>query len=313
MNVIDQMVTDTYSIYHADTVPVSRTLPDNSVHVSVFSPPFSSLYTYSNSPRDMGNVRDDAQFFAHFAFVVAEQFRVMKPGRIVAMHCMNLPTSKERDGYIGIRDFRGDLIRAYEKAGFIYHAEVCIWKDPVVAMQRTKAIGLLWKQLRKDSALSRMGIADYVVFMRKPGANDDPVAHTPEEFPVDLWQKWASPIWTDIDQSDTLQHASAREDADERHIAPLQLEVIRRCLRLYSNPGEIVWSPYAGIGSEGYVALQLGRRFIGAELKESYYRQAVRNLASAVRQPGLFDPPGAATPRADSEPDPFDDADPFSE
>lgn len=311
-NVNAQAITDSYSAYHADTIEVARGLPSASVDLSVFSPPFSSLFVYSNSPRDMGNVRNDGEFFAHYEYLTAEQFRVMKPGRIVAVHCMNLPTSKERDGYIGIRDFRGDLIRAYERAGFIYHAEVCIWKDPVVAMQRTKALGLLWKQLKKDSAMSRMGIADYVVFMRKPGVNAAPVAHTAEEFPVDQWQKWASPVWMDIDQSDTLQYQSAREDKDERHIAPLQLEVIRRVVRMYSNRGEVVWSPFMGIASEGVVSLQEGRKFIGAELKESYFHQAVRNLAAAVRQPGLFDhaPRG---PVDSAEPDPFDDADPFAE
>lgn len=283
--------TDRFTVWHADTVEVARTLPDSSADFSVFSPPFASLYTYSNSPRDMGNVKDDAEFFAHYAFLIAEQFRVMKPGRLVCIHCMLMPTSKERDGYIGLRDFRGDIIRAYQKAGFIFHSEVCIWKDPVTAMQRTHAKGLLYKQLRKDSSCSRQGIADYVVTMVRPGVNDAPVTHTPEGFPVERWQRYASPVWFDIDPSDTLQFRSAREHDDERHICPLQLGVIRRCVELWSNPNDIVWSPFLGIGSEGVVSLEMGRRFIGAELKASYYGQAVRNLrqAETVKQGGLFD------------------------
>jgi len=193
---------------------------------------------------------------------------------------MLMPTSKARDGFIGLRDFRGDLIRAMQRAGFVFHSEVVIWKDPVTAMQRTKALGLLHKQLKKDSCMSRQGVPDYVVTMRKLGDNPEPVSHTNETFPVQSWQKYASPVWMDIDPSDTLQYRSAREHDDERHICPLQLEVIRRCLRLWSNPGDNVLSPFAGIGSEGYVALQEGRRFVGCELKRSYYEQAARNLAS---------------------------------
>jgi DNA modification methylase len=283
--------TDRFTAYHADTIEVARALPDCSADLSVFSPPFASLYTYSNSPRDLGNVKDDAEFFEHYAFLIAEQFRVMKPGRLVCIHCMLMPTSKERDGYIGLRDFRGDIIRAYQKAGFIFHSEVCIWKDPVTAMQRTHAKGLLYKQLRKDSACSRQGIADYVVTMGKPGVNAEPVTHTEESLPVSVWQRYASPVWMDIDPSDTMQFRSAREHDDERHICPLQLGVIRRCIELWSNPNDIVWSPFMGIGSEGVVALEMGRRFVGAELKASYYGQAVRNLrhAERVKQHDLFD------------------------
>jgi DNA modification methylase len=270
--------------YHGDTVEVARQLPSDSVDFSVFSPPFASLYTYSNSPRDLGNVRNDAEFFAHYDYLIEETFRVMRPGRNVSIHCMLIPTSKERDGYIGLRDFRGDIIRAYQKRGFIFHSEVVIWKDPVTAMQRTKALGLLHKQIKKDSAMSRQGIPDYVVTMRKPGVNDRPVSHTAEEFPVERWQRYASPVWMDIDPSDTLQHRSAREDEDERHICPLQLGVIRRCIDLWSRKDDVVWSPFMGIGSEGYVALQEGRRFVGAELKASYYEQAVKNLAEAEGQ-----------------------------
>jgi len=282
MNVINQNVTENYAAYHADCVDVVRSLPDASVDFSVFSPPFASLYTYSNSPRDMGNVRDHAEFYAHFKFLVGELLRVTVPGRLVSFHCMNLPTSKARDGFIGINDFRGELIRMFVDAGWIFHSEVCIWKDPVTAMQRTKAIGLLHKQLKKDSALSRQGIPDYLVTMRKPGDNPKPISNTNETFPVEVWQKYASPVWMDINPSDTLQFRSAREDKDERHICPLQLDVIRRALRLWSRKGDTVLSPFMGIGSEGYVALQEGRKFIGAELKESYFKQACANLKNAL-------------------------------
>lgn len=284
-NVLAQHVTDRFSIYHADCVEVVRALPDNSVHFSIFSPPFASLYTYSASPRDMGNCRDDDEFFAHFRYLVPELYRVIKPGRLVSFHCMNLPTSKVRDGHIGIKDFRGQLIRAFQECGFVYHSEVVIWKDPVTAMQRTKALGLLHKQIRKDSCMSRQGIPDYLVTMRKPGDNEEPVTHG-DDLPVQLWQQYASPVWMDINPSNTLQHRSAREEKDERHICPLQLEVIERAVHLWSNPGDVVLSPFAGIGSEGHVALQMGRRFVGAELKASYYAQAVANLIAAATPTG---------------------------
>lgn len=283
MDILDQSVTDRYAIYHGDCVDVLRGLPDASIDYSVFSPPFSSLYTYSNSPRDMGNVRDDEEFFAHFGYLIAELRRVIKPGHLVSFHCMDLPTSKERHGYIGLRDFSGDLIRAFESHGWIYASKVTIWKDPVTAMQRTKALGLLHKTIRNNATMSRQGIPDYVITMRDPREVVERVTHG-EEYPVSLWQNIASPVWMDINQSDTLQYRSAREHEDERHIAPLQLEVIRRCIRLWTNPGDVVLSPFAGIGSEGYVALQEARRFVGAELKESYYRQAVRNLAAAENE-----------------------------
>jgi hypothetical protein len=232
----------------------------------------------------MGNCTDTEEFYTHYKFMVRELFRATMPGRLVSFHCMNLPTSKERDGIIGIRDFRGDLIRIHQDAGFVYHSEVCIWKDPVTAMQRTKALGLLHKTIRKDSSMSRQGIADYLVTMRKPGENPERIAHTPEEFPVSLWQRYASPVWMDINPSDTLQYRSAREHNDERHICPLQLEVIRRALKLWSNPGDTVFSPFMGIGSEGFVAIQEGRKFIGSELKRSYYEQACRNLENANKE-----------------------------
>ena len=292
-----------WTAYQGDCVEGVQSMPDNSIDFSVFSPPFASLYTYSNSARDMGNCRDDDEFFEHFAFLVTELFRVTKPGRLLSFHCMDMPTSKARDGVIGIRDFRGDLIRCFESAGWVFHSCVTIWKDPVTAMQRTKALGLLHKQIRKDSAMSRQGIPDYLVTMRKPGENAEPIAHTREDFTVDEWQQLASPVWasangeyTDgflkccgpyaqdrcgIDPTETLQREEARDNKDERHICPLQLEVIRRAIRLWTNPGDLVLSPFMGIGSEGYVALQMGREFAGIELKESYYRVAVENLARA--------------------------------
>ena len=282
--IIDQVITDTYTAAHGDCVEFLRGLPDQSIGYSIFSPPFASLYTYSNSPRDMGNVRDDAEFFDHFDFLIAELRRVMKPGRNVSFHCMDMPSSKERDGVIGLKDFPGDLLRAFQRHGFIYHAKATIWKDPVTAMTRTKALGLLHKSIRERSEMTRMGIPDYLITMRTPGESEEHVTHTAEEFPVEVWQKVASPVWMDINQSDTLQYMSAREHDDEKHICPLQLGVIRRGVMLWTNPGDIVLSPFMGIGSEGYVALEMGRRFIGVELKGSYFAQAKANLARAVAQ-----------------------------
>jgi len=280
--VINQAVTDKYALYNGDSAEILKGIPSDSIHYSIFSPPFASLYTYSNSERDLGNCRTTTEFYTQFKFIVAELFRVLMPGRLLSFHCMDLPLSKERDGIIGIRDFRGELIKLFEDAGFVLHSQVCIWKDPVTAMQRTKAIGLLHKQLKKDSCMSRQGIPDYLVTMRKPGVNTEPVTHTNESFPVEIWQRYASPIWTDINPSDTLQASSARDEKDERHICPLQLTVIRRALNLWTNPGDTVLTPFLGIGSEAFVALQLGRKAIGIELKPSYYNQAVKNCASVV-------------------------------
>lgn len=282
MNCLDQVITEKYAAYHGDCVEVLKGLPDASVGYSIFSPPFASLYTYSNSPRDMGNVRNDAEFFGHLDFLIAELRRVVKPGRNVSFHCMDMPASKERDGYIGLKDFPGDLLRAFQKHGFIFHSKATIWKDPVTAMTRTKALGLLHKSIRERSEMTRMGIPDYLMTVRVPGEAEEHVTHTSEEFPVEMWQKVASPVWMDINPSDTLQYMSAREHDDERHICPLQLDVIRRGIMLWTNPGDIVLSPFMGIGSEGYVALQMGRRFIGAELKDSYFKQSAANLAGAV-------------------------------
>jgi superfamily II DNA or RNA helicase len=264
-----------------DCVEVMRDQPDNSIGYSIFSPPFASLYTYSDSERDMGNTKDTNEFMEHFLYLVQDIKRCTMPGRLVSFHCMNLPLMKAKDGMIGLLDFRGNLIRLFLGQGFIYHSEVCIWKDPVTQMQRTKALGLLHKQIKKDSAMCRMGIPDYLVTMRLPGDNPEPITHTNDSYPVTQWQEVASPIWTDINPNDTLTFRSAREHDDERHICPLQLEVIRRALRLWSNPGDLVLSPFAGIGSEGFVALEMGRKFLGIELKESYYREACRNMKRA--------------------------------
>lgn len=280
MNCIDQVVTDSYALYHGDCVEVLRGLPDASVGYSIFSPPFASLYTYSNSPRDMGNVHNDGEFFEHFEFLIAELRRVMKPGRNVSFHCMDMPSSKERDGVIGLKDFPGDLLRAFQRHGFIFHAKATIWKDPVTAMTRTKALGLLHKSIRERSEMTRMGIPDYLITVRCPGESEH-VTHTAEEFPVSQWQRYASPVWMDIDPSDTLQFRSAREHDDERHICPLQLEVIRRGIALWTNPGDIVLSPFGGIGSEPYTAVEMGRKAVAVELKDSYYRQMVANVANA--------------------------------
>ena len=282
MKVQEQYVDERMALYHGDSCEILREIPSNSVHFEVYSPPFASLYTYSNSERDLGNTRNDGEFFQQFEYIVKELYRVLVPGRLMSVHCMNLPTSKERDGFIGIKDFRGELIRLFESEGFIYHSEVCIWKDPVIAMQRTKALGLLHKQIKKDSAMCRQGIPDYLVTMRKPGDNPEPVTHTNESFPVNVWQRYASPVWMDINPNDTLQKESVREQEDEKHICPLQLTVIRRAINLWTNPGDVVLSPFGGIGSEPYVALETGRKAVAIELKGSYYRQMVANCKGVV-------------------------------
>jgi DNA modification methylase len=310
-SVKNQIITDKYALYNGDCVEVLGNLDDESVDYQIFSPPFASLYTYSDDDRDMGNVKDDAEFYEHYKFLIAEQFRITKPGRNVSFHCMNLPSTKSRDGYIGIKDFRGDLIKAYQDAGFIYHSEVCIWKCPVIAMTRTHALGLLHAQIKKDSAMSRMGLPDYVVTMRKPGENPNPVVgefkyycgeKPPQGFKkheyndgrviylpsnsntsVDVWQKYASPIWDDINQTNTLNFTEGRDSDDERHICPLQLDVIERCLQLWTMPGDLVVTPFLGIGSEAYMAVKMGRKAIGAELKDSYFNLAARNVEQATK------------------------------
>ena len=282
MNVLNQKISNRYAMYQGDCVETMQGVPDNSVHYSIFSPPFASLYTYSNSDRDMGNSRDNDEFQQHFLYLIVQLYRVIMPGRLVSVHCMNLPAMKSRDGFIGVKDFRGDIIRAFTEAGFIFHSEVTVWKNPVTEMQRTKALGLLHKQIRKDSAMSRQGLPDYIVTFRKPGENPEPIPHTHETFPVDVWQRYASPVWMDIRQSNTLQRKSARDEKDEKHICPLQLDVIERCIDLWTNPDDIVLDPFAGIGSVPYQAVIMGRRGLGVELKDSYFAQAINNMELAA-------------------------------
>jgi hypothetical protein len=318
MKVVDQASGKNWTVWHGDCVDVTKGIPDGKLHYTIFSPPFESLYVFSDDPRDLSNCNDSATFWAHFGFLIEELHRATMPGRLCSIHCMQLPTSKMRDGFIGLRDFRGEIIRAFQAKGWVFHSEVCIRKDPVAAMQRSKSIGLLHKQLVKDSSLSRMAVADYVVTMRKLGDNPEPIAGpfdcyygsetTPDgplvtetgkmrtrNYPGDawysvaVWQRVAEPVWMDINQSDVLSREKAREQDDERHISPLQLTVIRRCIDLWSNPGDTVYSPFAGIGSELYCAVEMGRKAIGTELKASYYKQAVANLRDVETQSKMAD------------------------
>lgn len=336
--ILGQEFGNNFSAYHGDCIEVLRGLPDNSVDFHIFSPPFASLYVFSNSDRDIGNCRTYEEFSEHYAFISAELYRVLKPGRLMSVHCMNLPQSKQSTGNISLKDFRGDIIRMHETDGFLYHSEVGIWKDPVNAMWRSKAIGLLHKQVAKDSAMSRMGLMDYLCTFRKPGDNPDPIEGLLEEYVGDMsneefvefcrgefrlreqkyamldndlgrnmdfdtfvsimiWQRYASPVWMDIEFGKTLQGHSAREEKDERHIAPLQLQVIERAVQLWTLPGDIVLDPFGGIGSTAYVALKMGRKAIMAELKASYYGQMVKNLHMAETESSqirLFDDEVAA-------------------
>ena len=287
---INQVSGDKFTAFHGDCVDVVSQLPSASVGFSVYSPPFGDLFIYSDSERDMGNSSSDGQFFAHYDFLVGEIARVTKPGRLTAVHCSDLPFRKWKDGKLGIKDFSGDIIRVHEKHGFTLHSRVTIWKCPVVEMTRTKALGLLYKQLQKDSSKSRTGMPDYLLVFRKDGENAEPIEHTPADFSVDQWQQWASPVWMDIQQTNTLNVRVAKEDKDEKHLCPLQLDLIERALILWSNPGDVVLSPFMGIGSEGYVATKLKRKFVGVELKESYWRQAVKHLQGVEAQSAtLFD------------------------
>lgn len=313
MEILNQKIDDRYAMYNGDCVEVLKGITDNSIHYSIFSPPFASLYTYSNSDRDMGNSASDNEFYEHFKFLISELYRVTMPGRLLSFHCMDLPMMKSRDGVIGLKDFPGELIKMFTDAGFIYHSRVTIWKDPLVEATRTKALGLLHKQICKDSSMCRQGLPDYLVTMRKPGENPELIAHPegfdsyigedePEgakierpqpdaekyekkekynEVPIyshQVWRKYASPVWMDIRQSNTLNGKSAREEQDERHICPLQLDVIARGINLWTNENDIVLDPFAGIGSSNYVALKMGRRTIGVELKENYYNLALENV-----------------------------------
>lgn len=303
--VIDQKIHDEYSLYHGDCVQVVKEIPTDSLHMTVSSWPFVSLYQYTDAVADMSNIRTKNDFFNGIDFMLSELARIMMPGRLIATHCMELPTSMERDGVIGLYDFPGDIIRAFQKHGFVFHSRVTIWKDPLIAATRTHALGLAHKQIVKDSSMCRQGIPDQLVIMRKIGKNPEPVAHPrgltkwigrPEDEPKAewhadqgknkyshfVWQNYASPVWMDIDPSDTLQRKGARDEGDSRHICPLQLTVIRRAIELWSNPRDVVFDPFTGIGSSGYVALQEQRRFVGSELKESYFRNAGDNLDAAI-------------------------------
>lgn len=276
-----------FQAINGDCVDVISQLPDNSVGFSVYSPPFGSLFVYSESAADMGN-STDAEFAEHYAFLVKEKFRVTMPGRLSAVHCSDLPMTKWKEGAVGIKDFSGQIIAAHVEAGWIYHGRRTIWKCPVVEMTRTKHVGLLYKQLQKDSSKSRGGMPDYLLTFIKPGDNAEPIKHTPEDFPLDQWQEWASPVWMSVQQSNVLNVQAAKQPGDERHLCPLQLDVIERALIMWSNAGDIVLSPFMGIGSEGVGSLKLGRRFVGTELKESYWKQACRYLDAQDRQDDLF-------------------------
>lgn len=282
MKVLNQVIKERYALYNGDSAEVMQGLPSDSMDYSIFSPPFESLYTYSDSDRDLGNCRNEEEFYQQFDFIAKELYRIIKPGRLISVHCMDLPASLNNDGFIGLKDFPGKLIKVFEKVGFIYHSRVTIWKDPVVAMQRTKALGLLHKQIKKDSAMCRQGIADYIITLRKPGENKERISHTNETFPVEKWQQYASPVWMDINQSNTLNRKSARDERDEKHICPLQLDVIERCIELWTNEGDTVFTPFLGIGSEAYQALKMNRNAVGIELKESYFEQAVKNCENAL-------------------------------
>ena len=299
--VFEQHHSDRFSVFNADCVEVASTLPDNSVGFSVYSPPFAHLFVYSDSDRDMGNVKDEAEFKALYRHLVRENFRITKPGRLTAVHCSDIPRTKSMHGVVGLYDFPADIREVHEAEGWTYHSRITVWKDPVVEMQRTKALGLLYKQIQTDATRSRQGMPDYVLVFRKTPSDEkeetDRVGHDAKLFPVDQWQRWASPVWMDINQTNVLNAKMAREAADERHLCPLQLDLIERCIRLWTNPGDVVFSPFTGIGSEGYEALKAGRRFVGAELKTSYYRQAVRNLLEAENMsmaPSLLSAAGIA-------------------
>lgn len=311
IKIIDQASGNDWTLYNGDCVEVTRGIPERSVGLSLYSPPFSSLYTYSDSERDMGNSADDAEFFGHYEFLIPELYRITRPGRLVAVHCKDLVNYANSSGRAGLRDFPGAIIRAHVRCRnpectapdeakhmglcghglFTYHSRVTIWKCPVTEMQRTKAHGLLYKQLRTDSTFSRQGLADYLITFRRwaaEGDEVDPVSHTEQSFSLNQWQEWASPVWMDVDQTNVLNVAQARSDRDEKHMCPLQLDVVERAVKLWSNPGDVVFSPFAGIGSEGVGALKLGRKFAGVELKPEYFRRAIRNLNDAGRQLGLF-------------------------
>jgi len=279
---------DQWAVYQADTVEMLAGMPEGLIDLSIFSPPFSDLFVYSDSERDMGNCASHDEFMEHYAHFARNLYRAMKPGRMTCVHCTDLPSRKGKDGFIGLHDFSGDLIRAHREAGFVYHARCTIWKDPVIEMQRTKALGLLYKQLKKDSAMSRVGMPDYMLFFRKDEPNAEPIEHTPEDLPVEMWQEMASPVWWNVNQTNVLNGRQAKGQQDEKHICPLQLDVIEKCLTLYSNPGDLVLDPFNGIGSTGYQAIKMGRKYLGVELKPEYARQAAKFLKEAEASKGTL-------------------------
>lgn len=285
---LDEAHGERYAVYHGDCASIVAQLPDESIDFTIYSPPFSNLFVYSDSEADMGNSANDAEFMVHYGFLLRELYRVTLPGRLSAVHCSDLPLQKWKDGMIGIKDLSGQIIRAHQEAGWVLHSRVTIWKSPVVEMTRTKALGLLHKQLLKDSGRSRTGMPDYLLVFRKDGDNPKPIVHSREAFPVEQWQQWASPVWMDIQQTRTLNASAVREDKDERHLCPLQLDLIDRALILWSTEGDTVLSPFMGIGSEGVQSLLAGRRFIGTELKASYFKQAAQHLDAVDRQSHLF-------------------------
>ena len=273
-----------YALYHGDCVDVVRQLPSNSVGFSVYSPPFSGLYIYNDSIADMGNCANDAEFMEHYTYLLSELYRVMRPGRVVAVHCKDLVHYKNQSGRAGLRDFPGMLIRAHEEAGFTFHSRVTVWRCPVREMTKTKAHGLLYKQLRADSSFSRQGLPEYFVVFRKWATEADvcdvlPVEKTKTDFPLDWWQEAASPVWMNTRETDVLN--AVKDAQSERHICPMPLDLTERATLLWSNPGDVVLSPFAGIGSEGYVALKQKRKFVGVELKKEYWEQAARHLNNA--------------------------------
>jgi len=288
-DVIDDARGEMFAAYNADSVELLAKLPSESVGFSIYSPPFAHLFVYSDSERDMGNVRDEAEFKQLYRHLVREKFRLTKPGRLTAVHCSDLPRTKSMHGVIGLYDFPADIREVHEAEGWTFHSRVTVWKDPVVEMLRTKALGLLYMQIQKDATRARQGMADYVLVFRKTPEDEkavEPVGHDARQFPVEQWLQWASPVWMDIQQTNVLNVRVAREDKDERHLCPLQLDLIERAIRLWSNPGDVVLSPFMGIGSEGWAALRAGRRFLGCELKPAYFRQAVKNLREAERSAG---------------------------
>jgi DNA modification methylase len=294
LNQYSDVITNDFKCLIGDCVQRAKDINDNELDLVVFSPPFAELYVYSDKPEDMGNVANYKEFENHFQFLIPEIKRTLKPGRICAIHCMDLPIQKGKEGFIGLRDFSGMLIKWFADQGFVYHARTTIWKNPVTEMQRTKALGLLHKTIKKDSSMSRVGIPDYVLFFRNEGQNDTPITHQdqdsskPDYLPVDLWQKYASPVWYDVDYSRTLQYTTARDSNDEKHICPLQLDTIERVIHLYSNEGETVGSFFGGIGSEGFQALKMNRRSVSIELKESYFKINVQNHRNAVKEKSIL-------------------------